>query len=101
MGAKPEGWSASRADEIRQRGQTVPLPPVPSPATPLIALAQTVGLCASNGMGLQPISFAEIAAAAPWSDAAEREVVRAMSVAYLDGRAIGQDVFGVPPWEAD
>lgn len=101
MGAKPEGWNASRADEIRQRGQNVPMPPIPAPAEPLARLAQVVGLYASNGMGLQPTPFAEIAAAAPWSDAAERETVRAMSVAYLDGREIGKDVFGVPPWEPE
>lgn len=47
------------------------------------------------------LPYAEIAAGAPWADQRERKLIRSMSRAYLDGRKVGDDPFGIPPSDTD
>lgn len=65
----------------------------------LVEAFADLGMVQPAGMDVGPLSYTEIAAGAPWASQKERQVLRAMSRAYLDGGKIGKDPFGVPPWE--
>lgn len=82
-----------------EQSKSAALPPVPVVVMELVKLFQTVGPVYNLGMAPVPLPFTEIAAAAPWSTSDEREAVRAMSRAYLEGHTIGEDPFGIAPWE--
>ena len=98
MNATPEGWPGSRAEQAKSAGVEPEFPPVPIQAMPLLDAFMDLGMVESNGMGLAPLPYAEIAAGAPWADLSERQAIRGMSRAYLAGREIGKDAFGIPPW---
>lgn len=98
MNATPESWPGSRAEQARDNGLEPDMPPVPVQAGPLLDAFTDLGMVHSNGMGLAPLPYAEIAAGAPWADLRERQVIRAMSRVYLAGRELGKDAFGIPPW---
>lgn len=75
------------------------MPPVNPAAEYLVDAFVRLGMIASSGMSAGPLPYAEIAAGAEWSDQSERDTIRDMSRAYLEGRVIGQDPFGIPPYQ--
>lgn len=63
-------------------------------------LMMETGWCAVDGMGnRQPLPWTEIVAFASHAGLTEweRSVVRAMSVAYLDGLSVGEEPGGIAP----
>jgi hypothetical protein len=73
------------------------LPEVDSAASDYLALFTRVGPAHSSGMGLSPVSYSEIALAAPWADESERNLIRDMSASYLEGTSFGEDPFAMHP----
>lgn len=55
----------------------------------------------ASGLGQSALPFSEIMLAASWLDDRERKIIRDMSKAYLNGLSIGEDRFGIPPWNGD
>jgi len=62
-----------------------------------------IGLCQSAGYGPQLLSWQEINAFSQMTGAIrsrwEGATIRNMSAAYIEGRKIGDDAFGIVPWE--
>ncbi len=83
---------------MQQRGARIELPPLPVGADVYLSEFLALGIFHYTGFGPVPLPFTEIAAAMPWANARERHLIRSMSVAYLKGREIGDDDFGIPPW---
>ncbi|OWV44204.1 hypothetical protein [Mameliella alba] len=72
------------------------LPPIPFEVEHIHEVYLDLGPC-QEGMSLSKHPHSEIALAAPWMDHRQRKLIRDMSAAYLEGRKIGEDPFGIPP----
>lgn len=75
------------------------MPPVNPAAEYLAETFVRLGMIGGGGMAITPLPYTEIAAGAEWADQSERDTLRLMSRSYIDGRSIGQDPFGIPPWQ--
>lgn len=73
------------------------LPDTPAAASDYLSLFMRVGPAHSSGMGLSPVPYSEITLAAPWANEPERDLIRSMSAAYLEGMSLGEDPFGIHP----
>jgi len=82
---------------------TMPDMPDLGPASYLFEIFQQTGKCAKSDQGFIPISWAELDAfrvlSQSFSPGFEAEVLREMSVGYVQGVTIGFDEFGKPPYE--
>lgn len=94
----------SRAKKLIDSGAAVPMPPISEPASALIGHLMEVGPAMSGGMGLAPLTFAELQA---YQQAAgyeltpgEARTLRRLSQVYVSGVSEAEDPAMPPPWVA-
>ncbi len=96
--------TVSRMKKLYDSGAAVPMPPLSEPAQELLGLLLEVGPAVGGGMGMAPLSFAELQAfqgtagyeLTPW----EARTLRRLSQVYVAGVSEGEDPNAPPPWAA-
>jgi hypothetical protein len=103
--ATPESWPKdgpkNRAQQYSQAGKELPIPEFLGGEYLAEAWTNLGRIEINPGLGKGPLRFIEIKAGCPWTTSHEAELIRNMSMAYLDGLRIGSDVLGKPPWEPE
>lgn len=64
---------------------------------------QRIGWADNNGMGPVALRYSEAESYARlnYLSAAEANLIRELSAAYLSGLRKGRDIFAIPPWSPD
>ncbi|QDP60559.1 MAG: hypothetical protein Unbinned338contig1000_52 [Prokaryotic dsDNA virus sp.] len=92
--------TASRWEELTGAGKTPDMPQA-GPLSYMLPLWRELGRAHSTGFGPATMPHAEIEAfgVREGLTAKERRLLRSMSDAYINGLALGRDVFAIPPWD--